>query len=130
MPTSASAKGRDTMTDKAIEAAAEALADKWNEVYGGESSAEYFMEFARAAIAAYEQAMWRPIEEAKKDGTLVDLFLPYGIGRITSCFWREDGDCGPNWYRTVIEDDQPFDFAVGCAPTHYRPLPPPPGKEG
>lgn len=23
----------------------------------------------RAAIAAYERAMWRPIEEAKKDGT-------------------------------------------------------------
>lgn len=46
------------MTDKAIEAACNAYVEY--ERYGLE-------EAMRAAIAAYKQALWQPIEEAPKD---------------------------------------------------------------
>lgn len=82
----------------------------------------------RAAIAAYEQAMWQPIEEAPKDGT---EFLALNFR------------AAPVGYRVVYFDDQaeePYIWHVDDAGkgfnhhrvffTHYCPLPPPPGKEG
>lgn len=113
------------MTDKAIEAA---LCEFWANFQGVPTSALPAM---RAAIAAYEQAMWRPIKEAPKDGTRVLLRDNRGVIFIGE--WSEEaqfGECNskPGWRIFECEDSW-YSFALNDA-THYRQLPPPPGKEG
>lgn len=76
----------------------------------------------RAALAAAEAAMWRPIETAPKDGTIVDCHCAaYGLDRIV---WRshpEWGDDRAGWWsipsRAFIRED---------AIQYWRPLPTPP----
>ena len=70
-----------------------------------------------------KQAMWRPIEEAPKDSkTLFDVWLSdaYGGRRLADC--RISG-------RHIV-DSRGYFLEYDGQPTHYRPLPPPPGKEG
>lgn len=98
-----------------------ALAEKWRVC-------------ARAAIAAYEQAMWRPIEEAKKDGTIIDVWLGDASESDVN-FYCTDGtrrSPGWSWYRGKFRPCAGLDVQVPVfvTPTHYRPLPPRPGKEG
>lgn len=68
---------------------------------------------------------WRPIETAPKDGTWVLLF-------------SKVDDCGFDWYaewcpsiRTgrYYEDHWFYceEYSIGEKPTHWMPLPPPPG---
>ncbi len=83
----------------------------------------------RAIVRTYEQAMWRPIEEARRDGSKVDLWcapqhFSSGPGRVTDC-WFSNG----RWWRYDEAGDDQCRSEVWWA-THYRPLPPPPGKEG
>lgn len=60
------------MTDKAIEAAAIALCNaRINSISAcactpGNVICDKYVAVARAAIAAYEAALWRPIEEARQ----------------------------------------------------------------
>lgn len=106
----------DEVTDKAIEAAC--IAHRT----AAESYGHYSAQSMRSAIAAYEQAMWSPhIPPIPKDGR----FLLFAEGRVVladrcSAFgfyvWRKVGGSA-------------HDFTIEN-PTHYRPLPPPPGKEG
>ncbi len=67
-----------------------------------------------------EPSPWRPIEEAPRDGTLVDLWSEHG-GRVldawfdeVECMWSTEGRSGP--------------IAVWYRPTHF--MLPPPGPEG
>lgn len=89
------------MTDKAIEAALNAWVNAPKHPYN-------LLPAMRAAIAAYEQASWRPIEEA-----------PIGERVLLYNKWSS-----PPVYEGIIY------FGMSGQPTHYRPLPPQPGKEG
>lgn len=99
------------MTDKAIEAATQALKLYWSK------GLVNFEDAAKAAIEAYEAVMWRPIEEAPKDGSSVLLVINnkevvdvvQGIGH-----WTTHNGGGWTWY------------GIAGTPTHFRPLPTPP----
>lgn len=71
---------------------------------------------------APEQAQWRPIETAPKDGTRVDLWQQGH--RVTDAFWDE----GEEWWciDSLYSDGEPCPLAVSPEPTHWRPLPAPP----
>lgn len=73
----------------------------------------------RAALAAADAQGWRPISEAPRDGTPVLGYHPkYGwAGTIR---W-DDGD----W---EVGNEQ-WEFNRPVQPTHWMPLPPPPGSE-
>jgi hypothetical protein len=64
--------------------------------------------------------VWRPIETAHQDGTVVDLWA--GGQRRTDCYWK-DG-C---WLQ-MNPDDACASFLVLEPPTHWMPLPPEPPK--
>ncbi len=101
--------------------------------------------------AALEEAVgaWRPIETAPKDGTTVLLFCPRGDGnqnsayRVTCGDWLSDPG-GTTEYRDAqgrwLDQDDRDSFEGWISwdggfseetmmPTHWRPLPPPPGGE-
>ena len=105
------------MTDKAIDAACSAYVE--HERYGLEES-------MRAAIAAYEQALWRPIEEAPKDG---GRFLIATTQQLVHEAYYLDNSLTP-WPWKGIKPASCKILMNLFKPTHYRPLPPPPGKEG
>ena len=76
-----------------------------------------------------ERREWRPISEAPKDGTVVDLWcIAPGIaaldaGRTTDCWfadgqwWRYDDQWGGDQCRSAVHNA-----------THWQPLPSPPSK--
>lgn len=112
------------MTDKAIEAAHDIFFEM---IDAGKSS----MECMRSAIEAYEQAMWRPIDDEAKTGKKF-LILEDGKYAFIATWWK----CYSLFYR-----DEVYGFWTSSDPsrahvilpeyaTHYRPLPPTPGKEG
>lgn len=109
------------MNDKAIEAALDAYdAPRY-------ATCEKRM---RAAIAAYEQALWRPIEEAPKDGTVIDVWLGDASESDVNFYCTEGTRRSPgwSWYRGKFRPCAGLDVQVPVfvTPTHYRPLPPPP----
>ncbi|WP_155987127.1 hypothetical protein [Thioalkalivibrio sp. ALE16] len=71
---------------------------------------------------------WRPIHEAPRDGTRVDLYIPER-GRIPDAYWVQDAEAatlqrlGHAWStdRGVVSE--------GGSATHWRSCPPPPGRE-
>jgi hypothetical protein len=76
--------------------------------------------FAAGRVA--EATAWRSIETAPRDGSEIDLFIPYdrNVFNVIECesYGRWDGHC----FRHK-GDDGPDDIQ----PTHWRhPLPPPP----
>ena len=95
--------------DKAIEAAAKEIMHVCPDSVVAE-------EIASFAIAAYEKAMWRPIESAPRDGVPVLLFYPrryQGTGGISwGCFVNGE------WLDSLAIRDNDA--------THWRPLPQPP----
>lgn len=105
------------VTDKQVEAATKAY---WSHYY---STADEHGAM-RAALTAAPASMWRPIEEAPKDGAPVDLWSPEHGGRLTN-------------YRFVwlTKDNQFFEPIEGgytCVrdATHFMPLPAPPAAVG
>ncbi len=105
------------MTDKAIEAACFAYRN---------ANTCHQAEAMRAAILAYEQAMWRPIEEAPKDG---GRFLVATTQQLVHEAYYLDNSLTP-WPWKGIKPASCKILMNLFKPTHYRPLPPPPGKEG
>lgn len=76
---------------------------------------------------------WRPIAEAPRDGTEVDLWV--NGQRVTDCRWGkryhscgEAGSyCDDDWHRE--EEgwiDTTFNLRIYDEVTHFMPLPPPP----
>lgn len=72
--------------------------------------------------AALRREQWRPIDEAPKDGTPIDLWVTFPTRpeiqpqRYTDCFWEKE----LNRWNCVHGYDACF------VPTHYRELPEPP----
>ena len=111
------------MTDDIKERAIEAALSTWTATR--ETDPRVWM---RAAISAYEKAMWRPIAEA----------IPYaGLPVLGADLWkRKDGTTTYSWVASGYWDDEidgrwvfdwadldPDDFGT---PTHFMPLPAPP----
>ncbi len=81
-------------------------------------------EVIRAALTAALTSIWRPIEEAPRDGTPVDLWSPEHGGRLTN--YR---------FRKITKDNtffEPVNGGYTCVrePTHFMPLPAPPAAVG
>lgn len=96
----------DQIKEEAIEDAERMLHSAMAKGYGLKNS-------FRAAIDAYEKAMWRPIEEAPphtpiltncKHGLIEGEYQPEPDGTIEAYYWRD-----MSWYAS-----------------HFRPLPEPP----
>ncbi len=102
------------VTDKQVEAAV----DAW---FSADPLLQLRSKRMRATLEAAEQAAWRPISEAPKDGTRV-LVLTKGsmhsaiFDRIDNC-WR------------VIPKTATRTVPVPGTPTHFRPLPKGPSDE-
>lgn len=74
------------------------------------------------------ETVWKPIEEAPKDGTSVLLASPKANGKWR--IWSSDG-----WrvrLRYIHEDPRGYWVGQGSRndPTHWRPLPAPPEGDG
>lgn len=118
------------MTDS-IEAAARAIAELWwntfpinepgrKEWWINENWRSY-IDQAKAAIAAYRDALWQPIETAPKDGTVVLVCGKNARGSyyVTDAKWY----CGAWCLFDCAEDSHtyPSDYH-----THWQPIPEPP----
>lgn len=114
------------MSEKAIEAACVAATE--DEVEGSWEMLSPFQQervrrHMRRAIAAYEKAMWRPIEEAPKDGTPIQVtHLPFtGRPPFNAVRWSH-GPQKSQWrWRILGYERSPLRYT----PTHFRPLPKP-----
>lgn len=73
-------------------------------------------EQAAAALAAYEAALWQPIDTAPRDGTRVLVFAPPSGSEYPAMVQRVD------WWR----DGGWWQMRPGHPYTHWRPLPTPP----
>lgn len=87
---------------------------------------------ALRSAASDRPGEWRPISEAPKDGTKIDLLFPDPRGRTIDCFWDE---IGPGWFwRTPTWENGELlpesKWNMSCypnmEPTHWQPLPSPP----
>lgn len=102
-------------TDKAIEAAGDKMRERCRSVCGAwvdELPTYDFHDIMRDAIAAYERAMWRPIEEAPRASECEDVLV---IG-------------GRYAEPTVVPSDVAWwvlqnSLGNQSIPTHFRPLP-------
>ena len=75
------------------------------------------------------KGLWKPIETAPRDGTLVDLYCVEG-GRLPDCFWGEDWQEPDErcWYQRYSENAANH-HAVHEEPTHWKERPGMPGSE-
>ena len=109
-----------TINEKALMEAARAIFNK-DPGYGlkgvFEANEDNYVGYAKAAIEAYEAALWRPASEAPENIPLMARSVydhPLGGARETySVCVRKDG----NWWE-VISDYSPEGIV-----THFRPLP-------
>lgn len=83
---------------------------------------------ARALAPSVPQVP-QPIESAPKDGTPILVRCPHGWYAAT-WFWDYQPDCpdaGISWW--YVDDNKHGPFPLrGASPTHWLPLPPPPGE--
>lgn len=131
------------MTEKAIgaahdaaKAAARSIGLNVDTITDGEITGSEIAVIIRAAIAAYEKAMWRPIEEAPKDGTLYlleveigeavenpldeeDRFVTIGGNNFDNDLIDEWKCAGWNWTHDC------FSECRDIRPVRFRPLPKP-----
>lgn len=69
---------------------------------------------------------WRPISEAPRDGTVVDLWA--AGKRCADCYWEDYGDpdiSDAHWRQMYSEVVGPS-FELDHSPTHWQPIPEPP----
>lgn len=99
---------------------------------------------AEAAEAKLSEALlspdpWRPIEVAPTDGTSVLLacdYDRYGKQRVTLAWWDDQFDkseisgCWIEGWFYDYQEDENTPMRVEFRPTHWKPLPTPPEKEG
>ena len=104
-------------TDKAIEAAARAIADfECRYQYPCEPDCTCTQQ-ARAALAAAEAEAWRPIEEAPRGGTRVLVLMR--DGHAVTASWDDD------YHGWISSIGGPLQYV-----THWSPLPAPPTQKG
>lgn len=125
------------MTDPRIEAAARALFNKvrakvtversvsicdYDEIL--DSDKEYWREDARICLAAADAAAWRPMSEAPRDGTVINVLLPEGISKADQDFYCYPGSrvsFGWAWENRKFRPCA--GLTVFIQPTHWQPLP-------
>lgn len=122
------------MTGKAIEEACRAFHTRLrpslagyhpSEVYRSEDAE--FVDAIRAAIAAYEAALWQPIDSAPKDGKIL-VASPLFEGTTFIARYDDDRYANkPRPYWSFV--GQKTTTSRAGQPTHWRPLPPPPKGE-
>jgi hypothetical protein len=108
----------DTARDDVARATEKAVLDAIEKTVAVRFTAKGRKIVAAAAIAAYEAAQWRPIEEAPTDGT----FFLVCCGK-----WRP---FVAHFYRGTLVSDQGEDGLIAYPATHFCPIPPPPENEG
>lgn len=127
---------REEIEQKAIEAAAIAVAIADDEEpppakFDHPAISDWSEHVARAAIAAYEAAMWQMMETAPRDASwfLAGCETTYDIFG-SNTFWAATARFEYD-YDTQPEMMMPNgDYGPQIMPTHWRPLPlPPKGKE-
>lgn len=102
--------------DKAIEAMCAAMwGAHWRE--DPALNPETCMATMHHVAAAYEAAMWRPIEEAPKDGTVV---LVWNGRSVQRAYWDKIESAWVLLFRTTTRRKPAY-----ASPTHFRPLPKP-----
>lgn len=117
------------MDERALEAAREAVkAALAEDVPEGVYLADFL---ADRAIAAYEAALWRPIED--HDGSrgviMLEYETPHGDLKFEPA-WYEDDEMEKGWWGANLgwRDYHAETFEErGCVPRRFRPLPTPPG---
>ena len=111
------------MTDPRIEAAARCLfGDKVDQSSGAR---EYLLGEVEKALAAADAAAWRPIESVPRDGTRVIAYRPEAPATQANVFEIVAGD-----NRATKSPQGVTHYTNGwCHPTHWQPLPAPPGDE-
>jgi hypothetical protein len=134
----------DAIREKAFEVAMTAMLDPQMLRFcaaGGADGEEFARAFLnsklRAAIDAFEAAMWQTMESAPKNGKTVLLGLRNRLGNwrtLRGC-WLSQTDIDdnfeepdlfePGWYETAEETEECWPVS----PTRWRVLPPPPKEE-
>lgn len=121
--------------DKAIEAAVKSAKEMmihmgWLEP-GHQGPSEVIYRVVESAIAAYERAMWRPIEEAPKDGTPVLVAFHHDVPARVSGFAEKFAVM--RWSLGSGEWSYHRPIGMGGFPdvwlTGFRPIPPVPEGE-
>ena len=130
------------MTDRARFEAAFPSRNKW-------IGHRYDHHLDQARWGAYQEGLraaraWRPISEAPKDGTPVDVWCvppdgcdsPVSGIRLTNVAWADPDDISPcaGWVRIMDDGNEDYverdaEHPLGLPawkPTHFQPLPPPP----
>lgn len=69
-----------------------------------------------------DPSLWRPIRSAPQDGTEILVFVD---GHVVVATWSDGRWQAMVAGRRIVEHQGGFDLA---APTHWRPVPPPPGS--
>lgn len=115
-----------TAAREALELALKYATREIHEVWDEDAiSAEKQINVALAQLRAAEaEAGWRPIAEAPKDGTPIlvhryNHMIPYIAAWLDGAAISQ-----PGWHNVDLH------VRIGMAPTHWRPLPAPPAKEG
>lgn len=120
---------RDEIEEKAIEAAAIAVAIADDEdpppaKFDHPAISDWSEHVARAAIAAYEAAMWQTMENAPEGVNVLVQYsekLPKVFPRVVIA-----GKFGENW---VFQSRSSRGYSPEYGPTHWCPLPKPPGSK-
>lgn len=105
------------MSEEAVKKAMAAAEDAFDETISewGDDAGERAI---AAAIAAYEAALWQPIETAPRDGTPI-LLVCKEDGDVIEAHYTPDEGGDPCWYL----DGMAYPTRLF---THWRPLPKPP----
>lgn len=86
---------------------------------------------AKQALDAADAAAWRPMSDAPKDGTVINVLLPVGISKSDQDFYCYPGSrvsFGWAWENQKFRPWTGLNLPVFIEPTHWQPLPAPPAS--